>query len=68
MKTISQIRKELDEMNATVFTQKSADELWILEEAWSRYKGQALGQMRLVIEDRLDLAHSRRVSAGFITE
>ena len=63
--TITKIRKALDDINSRTIGEYEAMRIWNLEEAWSAYNGKNLGEMRNVIEDRLHLAHSRRVRAGY---
>lgn len=60
MKTISQIQKQLDKINKTLFTEQSAAELRELENEWEGCFSLELGEMRNVTEDRFRLAHSRR--------
>ncbi len=62
---LSKIRTALDKINSNPIGEYEAMQIWNIEEIWSGYNKRNLGEMRNVIEDRLHLAHSRRVRAGF---
>lgn len=63
--TINQIRARLDRINSEEIDAYNACMIWRIEEEWSRWNGTNLGELRDVIEDRLHLAHTKRVAAGY---